>query len=60
MEPKKQDKPEIKALPAYRYYCHACTGRAFYAEMPEVFKKPRVCRNCGASLNYEADKWIAN
>jgi hypothetical protein len=58
----KAKKAETKApsVPAYRFYCHACTGRAFYANTPEVFKKPRICHNCGATLYYEADKWIAN
>lgn len=46
--------------PAYRYFCHACTGRAFFADEPVKFKGQRVCKNCGASLSYEADKWMVN
>jgi rRNA maturation endonuclease Nob1 len=60
--PPKEKKAEKAApsMPKYRYYCHACTGRAFYADEPEKFKGTRVCHNCGAEVTYEADKWIKN
>lgn len=52
------DKPTVKTF-KYRYFCHACTGRAFFADEPVKFKGVRVCKNCGAELTYESDKWIA-
>ena len=41
----------------YRYYCEACTGRAFYAAEKNEFNQVQ-CQNCGTIVGYNPNNWF--
>lgn len=53
-------KPVITAKPIvmrYRFYCPACTGRAFYAPVKHAFNNV-TCQHCGALVSYDPNGWF--
>jgi transcription elongation factor Elf1 len=51
------DKPLNEKNAKYRYFCPACTGRAFYSNKKEKFSSV-VCQNCGTQIRYDAGNYI--
>lgn len=51
------EKQSTKAAFEYRYFCVACTGRAFYSVEPTEFNQI-TCQNCGAICTYDANNWF--
>lgn len=41
----------------YRYFCEACTGRAFYAKSKHSFGS-KTCQNCSANVEYDEGNWF--
>lgn len=56
---KKTELPKAAKHYKYRYFCPACTGRAFYSDTKEKFTT-RVCANCGHEVIYDPNNWIVN
>lgn len=46
-----------KTILRFRYFCDACTGRAFYGATAFVFAT-RPCACCGAVLTYKPENWL--
>lgn len=46
-----------KKVLSFRYFCDACTNRAFYSATAEVFKE-RVCQKCGAKVAYKSENYF--
>lgn len=48
---------EEKPAEVYRYYCEACTGRAFTSTEKTKFVT-RSCKSCGNTVSYKEENYI--
>lgn len=44
--------------PKWRFYCNACTGRAFLTNSKEPFEGTRPCSNCGTPCSFDPTNFI--
>ena len=58
-KPKQELKLSQVRPPAYRYYCEACSGDAFYSDKKEVMKRVE-CQRCNKEMTTKLENYLPN